>query len=172
MRFRHFPITGVEVLHLGGQHWESNAWPAEHWRQNKGRWRLHTPAIEDQVSSYLERSNYGGPVEGVVIALEIADFSEWPPQTFAKSDAAPSYKPSHKDLWCFAKLDWRKVKDMTLRQQFAAYTEAVIYSVQKFELSRRKPKGFRATEFQRDLQNALKSLKPSTLTLAASRGDA
>ena len=91
MRFRHFLVTGVEVLQVGGQRWESNAWPPEHWRENKGRFRLHTPAIDDQVSASLKGRSYGGPVEGVVVALEVADFSEWPANTFVKPEAAPSF---------------------------------------------------------------------------------
>jgi hypothetical protein len=172
MRFRHFLVTGVEVLQLGGQRWESNAWPPEHWRENKGRLRLHTPAIDDQVSASLNGKSYGGPVEGVVVALEVADFSEWPATAFAKPEATPSFKPRYKDLWCFAKLDWSHIKDMTLREQYAAYTEAVLDAVRQYHMSRRKPKGFQVEDFLSDLEAILKSLKPSTLTRAAVRGDA
>ncbi|EHR70801.1 hypothetical protein BurJ1DRAFT_1955 [Burkholderiales bacterium JOSHI_001] len=172
MRFRHFLVTGVEVLQLGGQRWESNAWPPEHWRANKGRFRLHTPAIDDQISACLKGRSYGGPIEGVVIALEVADFSEWPTNTFAKADAAPSFKPKYKDLWCFAKLDWSHVKDLSLRQQYAAYTEAVLHAVRKFDLSKKKPKGFQLEDFLSDLEAILRGLKPSKLTRAAARGDA
>lgn len=171
MRFRRFLVTGLEVLQLGGQHWESDSWPAERWRQNEGRFRMHTPAIDDQVSARLQGKSYGGAVEGVVIALELADFSLWPATTFAKPNAAPSYKPSRKDLWCFAKLDWSKIKDMTLREQYAAYTDAVLYAVQNFALSKRKPKGFQVDDFLADLEATLRSLKPSKLTRAAARGD-
>jgi hypothetical protein len=172
MRFRHFLVTGVEVLQVGGHRWESNAWPEEHWRENTGRFRLHTPAIDDELSEYLKSRSYGGPVEGIVIALEVADFSEWPTNTFAKREATPSFKPKYKDLWCFAKLDWSRVKDMTLREQYAAYTEAVLYAVRKFHLSKKKPKGFQVEDFLSDLEAALKSLKPSKLTRAAMRRDA
>jgi hypothetical protein len=172
MRFRHFLVTGVEVLQVGGQHWESNAWPEEHWRENKGRFRLHTPAIDDQLSESLKGRSYGGAVEGIVVALGVADFSEWPVNTFAKPEATPSFKPKYKDLWCFAKLDWSRIKDMTLREQYTAYTEAVLYAVRKFHLSKKKPKGFQVEDFLSDLEATLKALKPSKLTRAAARGDA
>lgn len=172
MQFRHFLVSGVEVLQLGGQHWESSVWPPEHWREEKGRFRLHTPAIDSLVTAALKDKSYGGPVEGVVIALEVADFSAWPAITFVKPETAPSFKPKYKELWCFAKLDWSRIKGMTLREQYAAYTAAVLHAVSKFQLSGRKPKGFQVQEFSADLEATLQSLKPSKLTRAALRGDA
>jgi hypothetical protein len=73
MRYRTFLVTGVEVLHLGGQRWESNAWSAEHWKENKGRLRLFTMAIDEHVSAAFKGRSYGGPVDGIVVALEVAD---------------------------------------------------------------------------------------------------
>jgi hypothetical protein len=167
MRYRTFQVTGIEVLQLGCQHAESNAWPAKHWRENKGRLRLFTTAIDEQVSAALVGRSYGGPVEGIVVALEIADFAAWPPGTFAKKDSTTSYKPSSRDLWSFAKLDWRHIQYMTISQQFSAYSEAVLKSLRSFEQSKRKPKGFAAQEFMADLDAILSSLKPSKLTRAA-----
>src|SRR5262245_36807163 len=110
MRFRTFLVTGVEVLHQGGQNWESNAWPPEHWRKHKGRWRLFTVAIDEYVRTALKGKHYGGRVEGCVVALEVADFKQWPSSAFARANATPSFKHKHCDLWCFAKLDWQDIQ--------------------------------------------------------------
>jgi len=61
---------------------------------------------------------------------------------------------------------------MPLREQYAAYTEAVLYAVRKSHLSKRKPKGFQVEDFLSDLEVTLKGLKPSKLTRVAVRGDA
>jgi hypothetical protein len=167
MRFRTFLVTGVEVLQLGGQHWESNAWPAEHWRKHKGRFRLFTIAIDEQVSEALRLKNYGGPVEGIVVALEVAAFDQWPEMTFAKNDAPPSFKPKHSDLWCYAKLDWTAIQNLTLKQQFKAHTEAVLEAIDRTSDAKRKPKGFLVHECTSDLRDILRNMKASKLTRAA-----
>lgn len=167
MRFRTFLVTGVEVLQLGGQRWESNMWPDEHWRENKGRFRLYTVAIDEQVSSAMSNKYYGGPVEGIVIALEVAAFDKWPETTFARHRKVPSFKPKYRDLWCFAKLDWNQIQSLTLKQQFAAYSNAVFESIDRIKESKRKPNGFLVQEFAADLRMTFESMKVSTLTRAA-----
>ncbi|MET3138479.1 hypothetical protein AAKU61_002849 [Undibacterium sp. GrIS 1.2] len=167
MRFHTFLVTGVEVLQLGGQHWESNAWPLEHWHQHKGRFRLFTIAIDEQVSKALESKNYGGSVEGIVVALEVAAFGQWPEMTFTKNDTPPSFKPKHRDLWCYAKLDWTTIQNLTLKQQFKAYTNAVLEAIDRMSDAKRKPKGFLVHECTSDLRGILGSMKASTLTRAA-----
>lgn len=164
MRFRTFLVTGVEVLELGGQHWQSNAWPPEHWREHKGRFRLFTIAIDEQLSSALKSKNYGGLVEGIVVALEVASFDQWPETTFTKINTPPSFKPKSRDLWCYAKLDWMSIQNLTLKQQFKAYTEAVIEALDRINIAKRKPKGFLAEDCSKDLRHILGTLKASTLT--------
>lgn len=167
MRFRTFLVTGVEVLQLGGQHWESNAWPPEHWREHKGRFRLFTIAIDEQVSKALESRTYGGAVEGIVVALEVAAFNQWPEMTFMKTNTPPTFKLKHRDLWCYAKLDWLKIQDLTLKQQFKAYADAVLEALDRMNIAKRKPKGFLVDECSRDLRGILSNLKASALTRAA-----
>ena len=168
MRFRTFLITGVEVLQSGGEHWQSSAWPAKHWRENTGRWRLYTVAIDSHVSSALANRRYGGPVEGIVIALEIADFSQWPKNSFTVEGKVPSFKTKYRDLWCFAKLDWSEIQTLTLKQQYAAYCETVIEAVNSVQLAKRKPKGFDASSFSIELADTLSNAKVSKLTRSAS----
>jgi hypothetical protein len=167
MRFRTFLVTGVEVLHLGGQHWESNAWPPEHWREHKGRFRLFTIAIDEQVSSALRSRSYGGRVEGLVVALEVAAFDQWPEVAFTKKNTPPSFKPKSRDLWCYAKLDWLKIQNLTLKEQLKAYTEAVIQAIDRVSEAKRKPKGFLVDECSTELRQVLGCLKASTLTRSA-----
>ena len=173
MRFRTFLVTGVEVLQLGGQHWESNAWPPEHWREHRGRFRLFTVAIDEQVSRAFETKNYGGPVEGIVVALEVASFDQWPEMAFTRKNTPPSFKPKNRDLWCYAKLDWVQIQDLTLKEQLKAYTEAVVEAIDRMITAKRKPKGFLVEECATDLRQILGNLKASTLTRSAHEaGDA
>jgi hypothetical protein len=167
VRFTTFLVTGVEVLQLGGQRWESNAWSPAHWRLNKGRFRLFTVAIDEQVTRALARRTYGGNVEGIVVAPEIADFKKWPKGMFTANDAVPSFKPKRRDLWCYAKLDWKKIQSMTLRQQYSAYCEAVLAALNRVQVAKRKPRGFLADRLVNDLRSIFAELKVSTLTRSA-----
>jgi hypothetical protein len=167
MRFRTFLVTGAEVLQLGGQHWESSAWPPEHWREHKGRFRLFTVAIDEQVSRALKSKDYGGLVEGIVVALEVAAFDQWPEMTFTKKNTPPSFKPKNRDLWCYAKLDWTQIQNLTLKQQLKAYTDAVIEAIDRMSAAKRKPKGFLVEECTTDLRQILCNLRASTLTRSA-----
>ena len=166
MRFSTFLVTGKEVLHLGGETWESNLWPPSHWRANKGRWRLFTTEIDAFVSRELKGKTYGGDVEGLVVALEVADFLAWPVQTFAPRDAVPSYKTKRRDLWCFAKMDWLEIHLLTVRQQYLAYSNAVLAALHRFGATKRKPKGFDATALELDLAAIFASGKSSQFTRA------
>jgi hypothetical protein len=167
MRFDTFLVTGVEVLHQGGQSWQSNMWPPEHWKANKGRWRLFTPGIDDHVASELKDRNYGNSVEGLVVALEVADFRNWPSSTFVKVGKTPSFKRSHRDIWCFAKLDWKKIQRLTLSEQYQAYCNSVLASVGGIRTWRNKPKGFDIDAFETDLRDALSIGRVSRMTRVA-----
>jgi hypothetical protein len=167
MRFRTFLVTGIEVLHLGGQNWESNAWPPEHWRKNKGRWRLFTMAIDEYLSAELRGLKFGPTVGGLVMALEVADFASWPTSTFAAADASPSYKPKHRDLWCFGKLNWPDIQSLTLKQQYEAYVNCVIRAIERVTSAKRKPRDFDVDGFRNKVAEALARGKPSHFTRAA-----
>ena len=169
MRFRTFLVTGVEVLQAGTQYSQGNAWPAKHWREHKGRWRLFTVAIDDYLTREFSGKFYGGSVEGIVIALEIADFSAWPEKTFVSDDCVLSYKTKHRDLWCFAKLNWTDIQHLTLKQQWVAYSEAVLQAINRIPLAKRKPKGFDAASFSMDISSSLLDAKVSKLTRSAAK---
>ena len=140
--------------------------PTEHWQEHRGRFRLFTIAIDEQVAKALKPKSYGGSVEGIVVALEVAAFDHWPENTFTKINTAPTFKPKHRDLWCYAKLDWTQIQSMTLKQQFQAYIDAVLEALDRLNIAKRKPKGFLVDECSRELRRVLNSLKVSTLTRA------
>jgi hypothetical protein len=164
MRFNTFFVKGVEVLQLGGQHWTSNAWPAEHWRENKGRWRIHMPAVDTYLSGALGDQVFGGGVEGIVLALEIADFASWPTSTFASREKAFSYKRKHRDLWCYGKIDWLEVQHLSLSLQYAAVGECILASINRVIDARGAPKDFDANGLHSALADALARGKPSRFT--------
>ena len=128
---------------------------------------MFTVAIDEQISSALKSRNYGGLVEGIVVALEVASFDQWPETTFTRANTPPSFKSKSRDLWCYAKLDWTNIQSLTLKQQFNAYTEAVIEALDRMSTAKRKPKGFLAKECATDLRQILGNLKASTLTRSA-----
>lgn len=82
-------------------------------------------------------------------------------------DAAPSYKRKHRDLWYFAKLEWREVQLLTLKQQYQAYCAAVLAAVRKVATTKGMPKGFSPRAFESDLASALARGKASHFTRAA-----
>ena len=120
------------------------------------------------VHALADRS-YGGPVEGIVIALEIADFTQWPTNSFSAEGTVPSFKTKYRDLWCYAKLDWREIQYLTLKQQYAAYCESMVEAVNRFHLAKREPKGFDVASFSIELADALGHAKVSKLTRSASQ---
>lgn len=124
-------------------------------------------AIDEEVSSALKSKNYGGLVEGIVVALEVAAFDNWPEMAFTKKNTPPSFKPKSRDLWCYAKLDWLGIQNLTLKEQLKAYNEAVIEAIDRMSEAKRKPKGFLVDECSADLRHVLGSLKASTLTRSA-----
>jgi hypothetical protein len=167
MRFRTFLVTGVEVLHLGGEKWESSTWPSKHWRENKGRWRLFTLAIDEYVSAQLQRLKFGPTVDGLVLALEVADFASWPATTFAAVDASPSYKRKYRDVWLYGKLNWIDMQHLTLKQQYEAFTDCVLCAIERSKAAKRKPRDFDINGFQAKIAEVLASGKPSQFTRAA-----
>lgn len=164
MRYRTCLVTGVEVLHLGGQLWECNAWPPEHWKSNKGRWRLVTPAIDDHLNAALSDMSFGPVVESFVLALEVADFAEWPTGTFAPEGARHSYKTKSRELWCIGKLDWKAIQGLTVTQQYEAYKQCVADAVARLQHAKRKLKDFDVEAFRNALSAILARGKPSDFT--------
>lgn len=69
MRFRTFLTAGIEVLHRGAQKAESNAWPAEHWQTEKGRWTPYTLAIDEYLTYALLPSRSAHPMKGLFYCL-------------------------------------------------------------------------------------------------------
>ena len=167
MRFRTFLITGVEVLHLGGEKFESNQWPPEHWRKESGRWRIATEAIDVHMSTELSGLTFGPTVDGFVVALEIADFSRWPASTFAPKDAPHSFKRKYRDLWCFGKLDWLDVKSLTLEEQYKQYAGCVRATIGRLRNAKRMPREFALDHFEAKVTDALARGDPSQFTRAA-----
>jgi hypothetical protein len=167
MRFRTFLVTGVEVLHLGGDKLESNTWPAEHWRTEGGRWRIATEAIDAHMSTALSGLTFGPTVDGFVLALEIADFSKWPPGTFAPKNAPHSFKRKYRDLWCFGKLDWLDIRLLPVEQQYEQYKQCVLTTIERLKGAKRMPRDFALGEFEEKIADALSSGNPLQFTRAA-----
>jgi len=169
MRYLTFLRKGVEVLELGMQNAESNAWPPEHWRENKGRWRLYTPAIDTHLNQGLLGHSFGTSVEYFVLLLEIADFTSWGPTAFAPPEGRVTYKPSRKELWSVGQLNWLQIQHLTPSQQLREYQQAAIAAIGRISAARRKPKDFAAPEFSNAVATLLESAQVSTLTRAAQR---
>jgi len=141
MHFRTFLKTGVEVLLLGGQHWESTAWPIEHWKTHPGRWRLFTPAIDDFLNEDLARRSFGASINKFVLLLEVADFKAWGEGVaFTGPEGLTRYKHKTKELWSVGRIDWTEVQDLAARLQLQAFEHAFTFSLEKVAQTKRKPK--------------------------------
>lgn len=168
MRFRTFLKTGVEVLHLGGQHWESNAWPDEHWKEHKGRWRLHTPAIDDFLNEALTDRSFGESIEQFVLLLEVADFQAWGiGVAFTGPEGFARYKPKTKEVWSVGRIDWTEAKDQPAAKQLEAYEQALQFAIAKVAHAKRKPRDFNTEAFAKVVHNRLSAAKVSHLSRAA-----
>jgi hypothetical protein len=168
MRFRTFLTTGVEVLHLGGQHYESNAWPIEYWRANSGRWRLFTPAIDDFLNESLAGESFGASIKAFVLLLEVADFESWGiGVAFTGPEGYTRYKPKTKELWSVGRIDWLKVEKLPARQQLNAYGNALQFAIAKVTTAKRRPREFDANAFAAFVANRLRSAKVSHLSSSA-----
>jgi hypothetical protein len=170
MRFRTFFVAGVEVLQLGGEKWESNTWPPEHWRTNSGRWRLATEAIDAHMATELHGLRFGPTVDGFVLALEVADLGRWPAGAFTASNAPPSYKRKHRDLWCFGQLDWLDIQFLTLEEQYEHYGRCLLGAIGRLNEASRMPRGFEIDAFRSRVADALARGGVSQFTRAAYYG--
>ena len=165
MHFRTFQKTGVEVLSLGGQQWESNAWPPEHWKSNKGRWRLFTPAIDEYLNETLRSMHFGESVQSFVLLLEVADFKSWGEGVaFTGPEGFSRYKHKTNELWSVGRIDWTAVQDCTAREQLQAYERAFMFAVERAALAKRKPKDFDMQAFSAAVLERLRSAKVSQLS--------
>ncbi len=164
MKYVTFEMSGIEVLRLGCQHEESNAWPLEHWRRHDERWRLFTPAIDAYVTDKLVGKVYGSSVTGMLLQLEMADFSAWPPSPFRLETKRASFLQASGRVQCTAQLSWPEVGKLSLVKQFEAYVSAVMAAVDGLDGGLRIPKDFQAKQFKDDLFAAFKLAKPSQLT--------
>lgn len=168
MRFYTFLKTGVEVLHLGNQHSNGNAWPLEHWKSNPGRWRLFTPGIDAYLNQRLAGRSFGASIEIFMLVLEVADFESWGPGVaFAGPDGHASYKPKHRELRSVGQINWLDVQMLTPAQQLRAYRTAALAAIQRASEATRKPKDFSFAEFYQAIDLALGAAKISQVSRSA-----
>lgn len=168
MRFRTFLKTGVEVLHLGMQHSNSNAWPLEHWKSNPGRWRLFTPGIDAYLNRWLGGQSFGASIENFVLLLEIADFESWGiGVAFTGPDGYCSYKPKTKELWSVGQINWQNIQMLTPTLQLQAYRDAAISAIRCASKAPRRPKEFAFAEFSEAIDRALRGAKVSEVSRSA-----
>ncbi len=168
MQFRTFLKTGVEVLHLGGQNWKSNAWPIEHWRSNAGRWRIFTPAIDDFMNEGLAHQAFGTSIKQFVLLLEVADFKAWGEGVaFTGSEGFTRYKHKTHEIWSVGRIDWIEVQDLSSRLQLRAYEQALLQAIDATTRAKRKPKDFDSKAFAEAVTTRLKAAKVSQLSRSA-----
>jgi hypothetical protein len=162
MRFLTILKTGIEVLHLGAEHAESNMWTPDHWKQNKGRWRLYTPAIDAHLNQALAAESFGESVEHFVLVLEVADFASWGgPPAFSPHEGRVTYKPKSRELWSVGQIDWLQIRSLPLGEQYKAYQAAALEAVSRVSVAKRQPKHFAINEFANELTRSFKLGKVS-----------
>jgi len=168
MHFLTFLKTGVEVLCLGTQHSNGNAWPLEHWKANAGRWRLFTPGIDAYLNERLAGRTFGASIENFVLLLEIADFAAWGlGVAFTGPNGYSSYKPKTRELRSVGQIDWLDVQMLTPTQQLRAYQTAALSAIQPASEAPRRPKDFAFAEFSRTVDEALGRAKVSQVSRLA-----
>jgi hypothetical protein len=168
MRFRTFLKTGVEVLHLGMQQAESNAWPPEHWRDNPGRWRLFTPGIDDYLTDALADKSFGASIDSVLLVLEVADFAAWGPGlAFSSPEGWTSYSPKSRELRSVGRLDWLEIQSLTATQQLQAFGLAAAEAIARVTRAKRRPRDFDAAGCASEVLHLIRTAKVSRLSRAA-----
>ncbi|WP_141758779.1 hypothetical protein [Duganella sp. HH105] len=168
MKFTTLEMTGIEVLRLGCQY-NDGAWPIEHWRLHRERWRLYSVAIDEYITEKLAGKDYGSKVTGILLQLEIANFANWPLGPFRQGVKRVSFFRSNGQVYCTAQLSWPEIGKLILRKQFDAYVSAVLAAVDGLDGGKLIPKDFPAKQFRDDLAGALKMAKPSLLTKTSYR---
>jgi hypothetical protein len=168
MQFRTFLKTGIEVLHLGGQHWQSNSWPMEHWKASTGRWRLFTPEIDHFLNRELTDKSFGASIDRFVFLLEVADFDAWGTgAAFTGPEGFTRYKPKTKEIWSVGRLDWLEIQELPASVQLKAFGEALQFAIAKVSTAKRKPREFDTDAFAEFVRRNLKSAKVSQLSRSA-----
>lgn len=168
MNFRTFLRQGVEVLHVGMQRAESNAWPAEYWRTHPGRWRLFTPGIDEYLNAGLAGKSFGASIENFVLLLEVADFAAWGEgPAFSPAEGYTSYSPKARELRSVGKLNWPNIEMLTAKQQLQAYRVSLLEAVERVGQAKRKPRDFNLDAFSAEVSRLLSVAKVSELSRSA-----
>jgi hypothetical protein len=152
---------------LGGENWQSNMWPPEHWQTHTGRWRLATEAIDAHMRDQLRDHTISPAYDGFVVALEVADFAKWWPDSFTKPGTPASYKWKRRDVWCFARLDWLRVQHMTVEEQYGQYVGSVVEEIDRIKVAKRRPRHIDVDLLRMRIVEAFARGMPSQFTRAA-----
>lgn len=168
MRVRTFLKTGVEVLHLGMQDAQSSEWPLEHWRDNPGRWRLFTPAIDEYLNDALAARSFGASIDSLFLVLEVADFKAWGEGiAFSSPEGWTSYSPKSRELRSVVRLDWLDVQSMPAKRQLQALGLAIVEAIQRIETAKRRPRDFDSARCASEVAALFGQAKVSQLSRAA-----
>jgi hypothetical protein len=163
-----FLRAGVEVLPLGMQHSNGNAWPLEHWKANPGRLRLFTPGIDKYLNEGLVTESFGASISKFGLFLEVADFESWGSGVaFSGPDGWTSYKPKTGEIWSVGQLNWPEIEMLTAKAQLHADAASLDSAIRRVASSKRKPKDFDVEAFATAVATRLKSAKVSKLSRAA-----
>jgi len=167
MYFRTFLKTGVEVLHLGDHHWQSDAWSIEHRKADSERWRLSAPAVTDFLNEELGRILFGSSID-LHSSARVFDFEALGAGVvFTGSEGFNRYEPKIKEILSVGRIEWTEVQVLRASQQIKAFELALQFSIGKVSLAKRKPNDFDPARFASVAGSELRSTKVSKLSRAA-----
>ncbi len=119
-----------------------------------GLWRISTPKFEELLAGELEPLTFGSSVEEFDFGFEIAELEEWG-RWFKSNRDYVSYRPKSRTLIAVGQLEWKRVKDLKVDEQFTLLSEALLSAVERVASARRKPKDFDSAAFANVIRRAL-----------------
>lgn len=158
MKFRIVVTSGGEVVFAGHSQKDRPVYygaPPE-----TGLWRVSVSKFESFVARELAPMSFGSSIEEFVFGFEIAELEEWG-RWFRETRDYMSYRPKTKTFISVGQLEWKEVKDLPTSAQLSRLGAALLSSVERIAMAKRKPKDFDHAAFAQTIRHFLSLCKPS-----------
>lgn len=119
-----------------------------------GLWRVDIPKFEHFLSGELEQRCFGESIEEFVFGLEIAELKEWG-RWFKETSDYLSYRPKSKEFISVGQIEWKEAKDLSIEEQLHLLGSALVTSIERIGMLKRKPKDFDYVGFGDVVRDAL-----------------
>jgi hypothetical protein len=162
MKFRIEVTSGGEVIFEGQSRADMPVYYGA--SPEPGLWRISIPKLEGYISEKLAQHSFGSSIEEFVFGFEIAELEEWG-RWFRETREYMSYRPLKKSFISVGQVEWQEVKALQPPAQLGFIGAALLSSVERIGIAKRKPKDFDHLAFVTFLRGVLSACDVSQVTV-------